>query len=133
MNQLEIQEIAERIAPRERKIIERLKKLSIEEIFVRRKRQLYNDIVLFIIVMFFILQLPLKVFFVAIQKYTYDSASMMFIIVLFQQALLVFGIALVVFFYCYLLDYLLDLHYFRKAKEIAKKLRGDNGIQSKKH
>ena len=133
MNKEEIQEIAERITPRERKIIERLKKLSVEEIYVRKQRQLYNDIALLLIVMFFIFQLPLRVLLTALGHYTLPSLAFIFISILMQQAAIVAIFIIVVYFYCYMLDYFLDLHYFRKEKEIVKKRRGENGIQSKKH
>lgn len=126
MNQKETKEISERISPLERKRIEAHKRLTVEEIYVLKRRGDYFNITQAIIMFFFVLQLPLKTLVIAIRDYTFPSSGMIFVSALFGQAMTLFMLVFFVLVYCYFIDYFLGFHYFRKGKEIIKKLRNNN-------
>ena len=122
--------VSKRITPLERERIEKYKKLTAEEMFVLKRKGMYMSFISTAIIMYFVFQTPVRLFIHTLSLRSFFTSYFVFIFSLFDQAIVMIVLGGFIYGYIRVIDWALGMNYFKKAKEIRKKILGDNGIQN---
>jgi hypothetical protein len=122
--------VSKRITPLERERIEKYKKLTAEEMFVLKRKNMYMNFISSILFFYFVLQTPIKLLIHTLSLRSFFTSYFVFIFSMLDQTMTLLVLAGILYGYIRLIDWALGMNYFKKAKEIRKKIVGDNGIQN---